>query len=129
MSAAIAVDLDDPTPPFEQVRRQIAARIESGALAEGDRLPPVRQLAGDLRLAPGTVARAYKELEAAGYVVTRRGGGTRVAPGRQLIGSGGGPGERDGLVDAASRFVVEGRRAGADDARIRAALEAALVRG
>ncbi|ETJ06228.1 MAG: putative transcriptional regulator, partial [Actinomyces urogenitalis DORA_12] len=46
---------DSPTPPFEQVRSQIASLIVDGALEEGQRLPPVRQLAGDLRLAPGTV--------------------------------------------------------------------------
>jgi DNA-binding transcriptional regulator YhcF (GntR family) len=39
-----------------------------------------RQLATDLGLATGTVARAYQELEVGGYVTTRRGGGTRVAP-------------------------------------------------
>jgi DNA-binding transcriptional regulator YhcF (GntR family) len=49
-------------------------------LSPGDRLPPVRQLAADLGLATGTVARTYRELEQAGYVRSRRGGGTRVAP-------------------------------------------------
>lgn len=79
MSASIAIDLSDPTPPFEQVRRQLAAVIQSGRLPAGQRLPPVRQLAKDLGLANGTVARAYGELEAAGLVHTRRGGGTTVA--------------------------------------------------
>ena len=40
----------------------------------------MRQLAADLGLAPGTVARTYRELEQGGYVRSRRGGGTRVAP-------------------------------------------------
>lgn len=77
--AAVTVDVLDPTPPYEQLRRQLADLVGSGVLGPGDRLPPVRQLAADLGLAVGTVARAYRELEAAGLVRTRRGGGTRVA--------------------------------------------------
>lgn len=79
MSDVVTIDLGDPTPPFEQVRRQLTLLIETGQLVTGERLPSVRQLAGDLGLATGTVARAYRELEAAGLVVTKRGGGTRVA--------------------------------------------------
>lgn len=75
----LSVDPSDPTPPYEQLRRQVVELVETGRLRPGDRLPPVRQLAGDLGLAPGTVARSYRELEAAGVLVTRRGGGTRVA--------------------------------------------------
>ena len=75
----VSVDADDPTPPYEQIRGQVARLIEAGRLAPGDRLPTVRQLAGDLRVAPGTVARAYKELGMAGLVETRRAAGTRVA--------------------------------------------------
>jgi GntR family transcriptional regulator len=80
VTRSISVDLADPTPPFEQLRRQIATLIETGQLAPGERLPPVRQLARDLGIAPGTVARAVQELEQAGLVQTRRGGGTTVAP-------------------------------------------------
>jgi DNA-binding transcriptional MocR family regulator len=75
----LIVDSADPTPPYEQLRRQLAALILGGALAAASRLPPLRQLAGDLGLAVGTVARTYRELEAAGLIVSRRGGGTRVA--------------------------------------------------
>lgn len=77
----ITVDHQDPVPPYEQVRRQVAALITSGAVRPGDRLPPLRQLAGDLGLAVGTVARAYAELEEAGLLTSRRGAGTRVAAG------------------------------------------------
>jgi GntR family transcriptional regulator len=77
--AALRVDPADPTPPYEQVRRQLEDLIGAGILRAGDRLPPLRQLAGDLGLAVGTVGRAYSELESAGLVVSRRGAGTRVA--------------------------------------------------
>lgn len=80
MSDLLSIDPDDAAPPFEQVRRQLTLLIESGRLVTDERLPPVRRLAADLDLAVNTVARAYRELEAAGLVTTRRGAGTRVAP-------------------------------------------------
>ena len=80
MNGFVSLDTASPVPPFEQIRSRVAELIVSGTLAGGQRLPAVRQLAGDLRVAPGTVARAYKELETAGLLVTRRGAGPRVAP-------------------------------------------------
>ena len=67
-------------PPYEQLRVQIASRVASGELLEGTRLPTVRALAAELRLAANTVARAYKELESDGVVVTEGRRGTFVAP-------------------------------------------------
>jgi GntR family transcriptional regulator len=77
----LTVALGDPTPPYEQVRRQLAGHIESGRLLAGSRLPSVRQLAADLGLAAGTVARAYRELEEAGLITTGRARGTHVTEG------------------------------------------------
>jgi DNA-binding transcriptional regulator YhcF (GntR family) len=74
----ITLDAASATPPFEQVRAQLAARITDGELPAGTRLPPVRRLADDLGLATNTVARAYRDLEAAGLVETRGRGGTVV---------------------------------------------------
>ncbi|MDI1462511.1 GntR family transcriptional regulator [Catellatospora sp. KI3] len=76
----IAVDPGLHVPPYEQIRQQLADLITGGVLATGHRLPPIRQLAADLGLAVGTVARAYQELESAGLVHTRRAAGTAVAP-------------------------------------------------
>jgi len=74
------IDLDgtSSTPPFEQIRSQLAAQVEAGALQPGDRLPTVRRLAEDLGVATNTVARAYRELEQAGLVETRGRAGTVV---------------------------------------------------
>lgn len=79
MTAGITVDPRSPVPAFEQIRQQVVGLVAAGALSPGDRLPTVRQLASDLRLTPGTVSRAYQELEREGWVVTGRGAGTRVA--------------------------------------------------
>lgn len=77
----ITVSRESPIGPAEQIRGQIEALIRSGALPADERLPSVRQLAADLRVAAGTVARAYKELEEAGLVRAARAAGTRVNPG------------------------------------------------
>ena len=76
---ALEVDLRSAVPPFEQIRAGVTALVQAGHLAPGAPLPSVRALAQDLGIAPGTVARAYRELEAAGVVRTLRGRGTRVA--------------------------------------------------
>lgn len=79
MSAEITLDLSSPVPPFEQLRARITELVDNGTLAPGSRLPSVRALASDLGIAVGTVARAYRELEAAEYVLSRRRHGTTVA--------------------------------------------------
>ena len=63
---------------FEQLRLHVIKLVDSGALPPGTRLPAVRTLAELLDVAPHTVARAYKELEAAGVVATRGRNGTVV---------------------------------------------------
>jgi DNA-binding transcriptional regulator YhcF (GntR family) len=75
----LQVDGQAGRPLFDQLRNQIIAAIRAGTLAPGTRLPTVRELAGQLGLAVNTVARAYRELEAAGIVETRGRFGTFVA--------------------------------------------------
>jgi len=79
MEARIVIDLATAMPPYEQIQSQIGSLIAVGQLRAGTRLPTVRSLAADLGVAAGTVARAYKELEAAGAVTTHRRQGTVVA--------------------------------------------------
>jgi DNA-binding transcriptional regulator YhcF (GntR family) len=66
-------------PIFDRLRQGVIDGIRSGRLAPGARLPTVRELSGELGLAVNTVARAYRELEAAGIVETHRRLGTFVA--------------------------------------------------
>ncbi len=80
----ITVDESSPVPPFEQIREQLGDLIRTGAMEAGQRLPSIRQLAGDLRVAAGTVARAYSELEAAGLLELSRATGARVRPGHDV---------------------------------------------
>jgi DNA-binding transcriptional regulator YhcF (GntR family) len=66
------------TPPYEQIRSQVATLVETGELQPGDRLPTIRRLAEDLGVAANTVARAYRELEQSGVIETRGRGGSFV---------------------------------------------------
>ena len=99
MTARLAVDLSSPTPPYEQIRTQIASSISLGELRAGARLPTVRSLASDLGVAVGTVGRAYKELEAQGLIESRRRSGTVVAA--QV------PVDQLSTVDPATRAAVQ----------------------
>jgi GntR family transcriptional regulator len=75
----LVVNSDLDIPPYQQVVAQIRAAIERGDLAPGSPLPTVRQLAGDLGVAPNTVARAYGDLQSDGWLVGDGRRGTRVA--------------------------------------------------
>jgi DNA-binding transcriptional regulator YhcF (GntR family) len=75
----VSIDAGSGTPPYEQVRDQLRAQIESGELSPGTRLPTVRSLAAELGLAANTVARAYRELETLGLIETRGRAGSLVS--------------------------------------------------
>src|SRR3982751_2980968 len=75
----------DAAPPrgslgYQEIGDLVRARVARGELRPGDRLMPVRGLAGQLGVNVNTVARAYAVLVREGVLVTRAGGGTRVAP-------------------------------------------------
>jgi GntR family transcriptional regulator len=74
----ITVLASSPEPVYEQIVRQIQDAVASGGLAPGAALPTVRQLAGDLQLNRNTVARAYKQLEDRGVILTAGRKGTFV---------------------------------------------------
>ena len=81
----IRISNHDGTPIYLQIVRQIGYLSASGRLAAGDRLPPVRTLAEQLLVNPNTVARAYRELEQAGVVVSRRGAGVFIGDGESPL--------------------------------------------
>jgi DNA-binding transcriptional regulator YhcF (GntR family) len=124
VTVELRLDPDDSTPPYEQLRRQLSAVIQSGTLAPQTRLPTVRQLAADLGVAAGTVMRAYAALEGEGLVVTRRGGGTAVSDAPPALSDE----ERvRRLAALATSLVVHARGLGATDEEIRRAVERQLV--
>ncbi len=81
MKAVIEIYLDEATqtPLYQQITEKVKQLIATDRLKPGDHLPPVRQLAHSLHINPGTVLRAYMELEQEKITVSRRGGGTIVS--------------------------------------------------
>jgi DNA-binding transcriptional regulator YhcF (GntR family) len=75
----LSVDPSLDLPPFQQIAEQLREFVERGDLRPGDALPTVRQLATDLGVAPNTVARAYTDLQDAGWLTSDGRRGTRVA--------------------------------------------------
>jgi GntR family transcriptional regulator len=73
------LDLHSGMPVYRQIMDQVRGGIASGALAAGDQLPTVRQLAVDLEINPNTVVRAYRELELGGLLETHQGTGTFIS--------------------------------------------------
>lgn len=103
----IELSADSTQPPYEQLRAAVIEQVRAGTLTAGTKIPTVRALAADLRIAPNTVARAYRELEADGILETR---------GRQgsFIASSGDP-TRDIAGRAAVEYVATIRRLGLPD--------------
>jgi DNA-binding transcriptional regulator YhcF (GntR family) len=100
----VRIHIQDGTPPYEQVRAQIAEQARSGELPVGYRLPTVRGLAETLGLAANTVAKAYRALEADGVIETRGRNGTVVA-------AAGSAAEKE-VAAAAAAFAERARRLG-----------------
>jgi GntR family transcriptional regulator len=102
----IDLDLSDGRALYQQIVDEVRRAVAQGALAPDDPLPSVRTLATELRVNPNTVQQAYRELERAGVVYSRRGQGTFAAR----------PGIRDQrellLLDVAERALKDARRFG-----------------
>ncbi len=112
----LTLDRGSDVPPFVQIREALRGQVAAGHLEPGFRLPPVRTLAEALDLAPNTVARAYKELEALGVVETRGRAGIFVA----------GSGVERSLREAASSYATAARTLGVGDTEALEAVRRAL---
>ncbi|MGI8496764.1 MAG: Clp protease N-terminal domain-containing protein [Gemmatimonadaceae bacterium] len=120
------VSIDDASDHsiYEQIVARIQEGVATGALRPGDRLPAVRQLADELDVAPGTVARAYTELERLSVVVTDGARGTRIAQGERPIVP---ASERPAMLVGLLRPVaVAAFHLGATSSELREALAAAM---
>lgn len=121
----VSIDPESTLPPYEQLRVQIAGLIGGGSLQPDARLPAVRQLAADLGVAPGTVARAYRELEDDGWVEGRGRHGTVVRPNPPVKPA---AQRRRRLRAETNILVATARSLGASDAEVLEALRTALGR-
>ncbi len=121
-STPLRVSRDHPLPIAEQIESQLTALIRTGTLRPGERLPPVRVLAGFLRVNRNTVAKVYAALERARVVTTTPGRGTYIASTAQSS-----PPET--LIPLADRLLDEATALGLTDADARALIaERAVLR-
>lgn len=79
MSVIIQLDYRDARPIYVQIKDGVKRMIATGAMAPGERLPGIRELAATLSINPNTIARAYKELEQEGYIHSVTGKGSFVS--------------------------------------------------
>jgi molybdate-binding protein/DNA-binding transcriptional regulator YhcF (GntR family) len=117
---------------YERIAAEILRRVAAGELQPGDRLPPIRQAAGDWGVNLNTVARAYAALAERGILETRAGGGTVVAR-TPATGSADGldpvsQARAERLQARVSSTVIEALAAGYGEAEIEAAVSAQLAR-
>lgn len=122
MMQSVSVDSASSTPPYEQLQEQLTRLILGGHLTVGRRMPSIRQLSADLGVAPGTVARAYQELERDGLLRSRRPQGTFVAASAHARR------QRLLLQGLADRFTEQARQLGVESEEATQALQAAYRR-
>ena len=86
-------------PIYEQLMEQIKSDIINSSLKEGEALPSVRSLAGELRISALTVKKAYDKLEGEGFVTTIHGKGTYVTASDKQLALGARQKEAEGDVE------------------------------
>ena len=75
----VNINTRDPRPIYEQIKEGIGRLILTGVLGQGEKLPSVRELAGQLAINPNTIQRAYRELESEGFIYSVAGKGSFAA--------------------------------------------------
>ena len=75
----LTLNFSSGVPIYRQIVQLLSGKIISGALAPGEKIPSIRDVTAELNVNPNTVAKAYRELELAGLIETRRGMGCFVA--------------------------------------------------
>lgn len=114
------LDPNSGVAPYRQLVHQVQQALRLGLLAEGDRLPTVKDVVAQVAINPNTVLKAYRELEMAGLAEGRPGVGTFVT--RSLVHTS--VSAHRGLQSELNRWLTKARRAGLDDASIAALFDA-----
>ena len=76
----IIISNSSSVPIYEQIKKTIINQILTNELKEDEMLPSIRTLAQDIRISVMTIKKAYDELEKEGYIITKHGKGSFVAP-------------------------------------------------
>jgi len=113
------IDPRSGVPPYLQLVHQVRQALRLGLLREGDQLPTVKDVVGQVAINPNTVLKAYRELEHEGLAAGRPGLGTFVT--KSLADAS--VAAHKGLRSELGRWLAKARRAGLDDASIAALFE------
>ena len=105
------IDARSGVAPYQQLVQQVRHALRLGLLDEGDQLPTVKEVVGQVAINPNTVLKAYRELEHEGLVAGRPGRGTFVT--RTLTD--GSLAAHQALRKDLLRWLDKARRAGLDD--------------
>lgn len=116
----ISINYRDSKPIYLQIKDSLRRLILTGTLPAGSKLPSVRSLASSLAINPNTIQRAYRELEAEGFIFSIAGKGSFAADMKQLQTS-----EQAAAVERLLADVQELYRLGYDRARILSLIEEA----
>ena len=114
------IDPGSGVAPYRQLVQQVQQALRLGLLAEGDRLPTVKEVVAQVAINPNTVLKAYRELELEGLAEGRPGVGTFVT--RSLVHAS--VRAHRGLRTELEGWLGKARRAGLDDASIEALFDA-----
>lgn len=107
----IIISNNSSVPIYEQIKNNIIEQILSNDLVEDELLPSIRNLAQDIKISVMTIKKAYDELESEGYIISRQGKGTFVAPKNSLLAKE--QAQKDiekymeKIIDIAERFAIE----------------------
>jgi GntR family transcriptional regulator len=113
------IDSQSGVPAYRQLVHQVRQALHLGLLREGDQLPTVKDVVGQVAINPNTVLKAYRELEHEGLAAGRPGQGTFVT--RSLAQES--VAAHEGLRVELGRWLDDARRAGLDDVSIWALFE------
>ncbi len=107
-------------PIYQQIVEQVKYHVACGKMQDGERLPSIRALAGQLKVNPRTIVKAYEALEAAGLAVTKQGQGVFVTVARTTTPA---SERRAAIAEMARRLFSEAARMGAPPTEIYDILE------
>ena len=113
----VHLDYRDARPIYTQIVDGYREQIKAGVLRAGDKLPSVRELAAQLTINPNTIQRAYRELEAQGWIATAQGKGCFVC---ELPGA---PDEKEQLLSEFDKTVAALNALGVEKATLIARLK------
>jgi GntR family transcriptional regulator len=111
-------------PPYLQLVHQVRQSLLLGYLLPGDRLPTVKDVAGDLAINPNTVVKAYRQLEHEGLAAGRPGQGTFIT-GSLSPDPPSAPGAQQALRESLEEWLRDAESAGLSDDAVTALIAVA----